>query len=108
MLPFDTSQKFGGHQVYIATYTALLSCTRQDASAFIYLHVFSEESPSSILAPYYQNRSCDPFTDPSTACLLGNYAVYSIAASSAEDIAAGINFARAKNVRLVIKNTGHE
>jgi hypothetical protein len=57
---------------------------------------------------YYQNQSCDPFTDVSRPCELGNYAVYSINVSSADDVLAGISFAKEKNVRLVVKTTGHE
>ncbi|PSN64856.1 FAD-binding domain-containing protein [Corynespora cassiicola Philippines] len=72
------------------------------------LPLFHEESPSSILAPYYQNQSCDPFTPQSQPCVLGNYVSYSINASSADDIAAGISFAKTNNIRLVIKNTGHD
>lgn len=60
------------------------------------------------MAPYYQNQSCDPFTPQSMPCELGNYVAYSINASSAAHVAAGVKFANAKNIRLVIKNTGHE
>lgn len=41
-------------------------------------------------------------------CDLGNYPVYSVKATTAADVAAGIKFARDHNVRLVIKNTGHD
>jgi hypothetical protein len=58
--------------------------------------------------PYFQNQSCNPFTPQSQECVLGNYAVYSIAVSNAADVQAGLAFAQANNVRLVIKNTGHE
>jgi hypothetical protein len=64
--------------------------------------------PSEIMNPYYQNRSCDPFTPEDTPCELGNYASYSINVTGARDVIAGIQFAKEKNVRLVIKNTGHE
>ena len=57
---------------------------------------------------YYQNASCDPFTPSSKPCELGNRAVYSIDVTGADDVAAGMNFAREKNIRLTIKNTGHE
>jgi len=58
--------------------------------------------------PYYQNQSCDPFTPVATPCELGNYVSYSINVTGAEDIVAGIQFSKENNVRLVIKNTGHE
>ena len=57
---------------------------------------------------YYQNQSCDPFTPVTKPCELGNYAVYSINVTGAEDVVAGIQFAQQKNIRLTIKNTGHE
>lgn len=60
------------------------------------------------MLPLFQNTSCIPFTPQSLPCTLGNYAVYSINVSSAEDIAAGLKFAEENNIRLVIKNTGHE
>jgi hypothetical protein len=41
-------------------------------------------------------------------CDLGNYPVYTVNATQAKDIAAGIQFAKDNNVRLVIKNTGHD
>lgn len=39
---------------------------------------------------------------------MGNSPVYTINATRAEDVAAGITFAKNNNVRLVIKNTGHD
>ncbi|KAJ5113436.1 FAD-dependent isoamyl alcohol oxidase [Penicillium angulare] len=64
--------------------------------------------PSEIMNPYYQNQSCDPFTSPDSPCELGNYASYSINVTGPEDVLAGIRFAKEKNIRLVIKNTGHD
>lgn len=58
--------------------------------------------------PAVQNQSCNPYTPTGRPCELGNYASYSINVTGAEDIIAGITFAKEKNVRLVIKNTGHE
>ncbi|KAK6858406.1 hypothetical protein PG995_006105 [Apiospora arundinis] len=58
--------------------------------------------------PYAQNQSCDPFTPSSTVCTPGNYVVYTINASTAADVTAGLEFAQKQNIRLVIKNTGHD
>ncbi|KAI5865325.1 putative FAD-dependent isoamyl alcohol oxidase [Durotheca rogersii] len=63
---------------------------------------------SEILNPYYQNASCDPFTPREQPCELGNYAVYSINVTGVDDVRAGLEFARKNNVRLTIKNTGHD
>ncbi|MCJ1389766.1 hypothetical protein MMC18_002623 [Xylographa bjoerkii] len=65
-------------------------------------------SSSSIIDPYVQNRSCDPFTPKSKPCLLGNYVDYAINVASANDVTAGLQFAQKQNIRFVIKNTGHD
>jgi FAD/FMN-containing dehydrogenase len=41
-------------------------------------------------------------------CTLGGYPVYVVDARNARDIQAAVNFARNMNIRLVIKNTGHD
>ncbi|PVI05468.1 hypothetical protein DM02DRAFT_639399 [Periconia macrospinosa] len=64
--------------------------------------------PTSIDAPYFQNQSCDPFTPQSSPCRIGNYLVYAIKVTKASNAAAGLDFAKRNNVRLVIKNTGHD
>lgn len=56
----------------------------------------------------FQNQSCDPFTPTDRPCELGNYATYSINVTSVDHVISGIQFAKEKNIRLVIKNTGHE
>ncbi|KAJ7194348.1 hypothetical protein GGX14DRAFT_552786 [Mycena pura] len=65
-------------------------------------------SSSSVMAPLFANRSCDPFQPRNSSCTLGNYVVYAVNASGADDIAAAVRFSDAKNVRLVIRNTGHD
>ncbi|KAI9741759.1 MAG: hypothetical protein M1834_000145 [Cirrosporium novae-zelandiae] len=60
------------------------------------------------MAPFFAHRSCDPFTPANVPCTLGNYVNYAINASGAADIAAGVRFAKENNIRLVIRNTGHD
>jgi hypothetical protein len=60
------------------------------------------------MAPWFQNNTCSPFGDPSTHCFLGNYASYSIDVRSIQDVQAGLEFAQSRNVRLVVKNSGHD
>ncbi len=60
------------------------------------------------MSPYWQNNSCSPFTPPNASCVLGNMASYAINVSTAADVVAGLGFARKHNVRLTIKNTGHD
>lgn len=67
-----------------------------------------ELKPAEIMNPYYQNQSCDPFTDASRPCELGNYASFSIDVTGASDVIAGLQFVKDNNIRLAIKNTGHE
>lgn len=57
---------------------------------------------------YFANQSCDPFTSESQACVLGNYVSYAVNVSCAADAAAALSFAQRNNIRLVVRNTGHE
>ncbi|GAB1314853.1 FAD-linked oxidoreductase-like protein 7 [Madurella fahalii] len=66
------------------------------------------EDSASVMAPYFAGQSCDPFTSRAKPCTLGNYVRYAVAAESAADVAATINFAREHNIRFVIRNTGHD
>ena len=60
------------------------------------------------MSPWFQNASCDPWGPVSTPCSLGNEVQYSIKVSTVQDVLAGLAFARENQVRVVIKNTGHE
>lgn len=60
------------------------------------------------MAPFFANRSCDPFAAPNDPCRYGNYVRYAVNVSAADDVAAAIAFARENNVRFVIRNTGHD
>lgn len=71
-----------------------------------HLHV---NDPSSAMFPLYQGRTCMPTEDPSSGnCTLGGYAAYSVAATKVSHIQLALNFARNANLRLVVKNTGHD
>ncbi|KAI1852847.1 hypothetical protein JX266_002388 [Neoarthrinium moseri] len=52
--------------------------------------------------------SCDPFTPPEAQCIVGTYVQYAVNASSAEDFKSTLAFAQKNNIRLVIRNTGHD
>ena len=60
------------------------------------------------MAPFFANRSCDVWTPREWPCTKGNYVEYSINVSLPQHISKGVTFAKEKNVRLVIRNTGHE
>ncbi|KAL9003922.1 MAG: hypothetical protein Q9188_003238 [Gyalolechia gomerana] len=60
------------------------------------------------MAPFYANQSCDPFTPEEQPCTLGNYVDFAINVTEPSDIAKGLAFAKRHNVRLVVRNTGHD
>lgn len=60
------------------------------------------------MAPVYANYSCSPWADRASPCELGAYVQYAVNVSSLEHVVATIDFVRANNIRLVIRNTGHE
>ncbi|KAK4221607.1 FAD/FMN-containing isoamyl alcohol oxidase-like protein MreA [Podospora fimiseda] len=71
-----------------------------------YLH---ENDPTSTFWPLYQARTCLPTSNPSSSnCTHGGYPLYAVNISSVQQIQLTINFARNNNLRLVIKNTGHD
>lgn len=69
------------------------------------LHDVSSSSP---MAPIFANMSCDPFTGVDAPCVIGAYIPYAVNASNASDYAATLAFAKEHNIRLVIRNTGHD
>jgi hypothetical protein len=70
-----------------------------------YLH---ESDPTSIMWPIFQGRTCMPSNNTSgKQCAIGGYPEYAVKVTNVAQIQLAINFARAANVRLVIKNTGH-
>ncbi|KAH6692456.1 isoamyl alcohol oxidase [Plectosphaerella plurivora] len=66
------------------------------------------DTPALNLWKYWTNVTCTPTEDPTESCTLGYYGVYVIMAKTHDHIKAGINFARDNNLRLVIRNTGHD
>jgi FAD/FMN-containing dehydrogenase len=65
--------------------------------------------PTSIMLPLYEGRSCMPpgFNYTST-CEMGGYPSYAVNVSNVAQIQLAVNFARNLNLRLVVKNTGHD
>ncbi|KAK6074152.1 FAD binding domain-containing protein [Seiridium cupressi] len=66
------------------------------------------DSSSSVMAPFFANQSCDPFQPRDRPCILGNYVQYAVNATGPDEIVAAVNFSRERNVRFVIRNTGHD
>ncbi|KAK3680909.1 hypothetical protein B0T22DRAFT_474350 [Podospora appendiculata] len=74
---------------------------------------FADESwtvsqPAAALWTYWTGDTCRPSEDPTASCTLGNYGVYVIKATKHAHIKAGVDFARKNNIRLVLRNTGHD
>ncbi|EAW11671.1 FAD-dependent oxidoreductase [Aspergillus clavatus NRRL 1] len=65
-------------------------------------------SPSSIMAAAVAKDTCDAFTPRSKPCAPGDMVVYSVNASSPDDFSRTIRFSQQRNIRLVIRNTGHD
>lgn len=59
--------------------------------------------------PLYQGRTClPPGYNAVDNCTLGGYPSYAVNVSSVAEIQLAVNFARSNNLRLVVKNTGHD
>lgn len=65
-------------------------------------------SASSAMAYQFTNDSCNPFLDPDAPCGLGYLPAYTVNATTPADLQAAVNFAQRHNIRLVIRNTGHD
>ncbi|KAL0782264.1 hypothetical protein CaCOL14_000170 [Colletotrichum acutatum] len=66
------------------------------------------QTSSSVMAAFFANQSCDPFLAKTDRCIIGTYVQYAVKAASADDYAKTIRFAQDYNIRLVIRNTGHD
>ena len=60
------------------------------------------------MAPFFTNNSCSPFSPESQPCLIGDYVDYAVRVTEKEDIATTLAFATKNNIRVVIRNTGHD
>lgn len=68
----------------------------------------SYDSSSSIMAPLFANRSCDPYTPRYENCSLGTYIDYAVDIATAEDVQHALAFVQKHNIRLNVRNTGHD
>lgn len=64
--------------------------------------------PTSMMSPVYQGLTCQVTTDPTQNCTLGAFPYYAVNVSTVAQIQLAVNFARSLNLRLVVKNTGHD
>jgi hypothetical protein len=68
----------------------------------------SVADPGSTVWEFATGNTCLPTDDPTTTCTRGNYPVYVINATTPAHIQIGVIFTRLFNIRLIIKNTGHD
>lgn len=66
------------------------------------------DQPAAALWTYYTNETCRPTSNRNTPCTLGYYGVYVILAKTYDHVKAGVDFSRTHDLRLVIRNTGHD
>ena len=64
------------------------------------------DNPISVPENNWVNDTCLP--NPLGPCSGEGYPIYVVNATCAEDVKKGIDFAKEKNVRLVVKGTGHD
>lgn len=58
---------------------------------------------------YPHSQPCDlPGGNTTHVCRLGDSAVYAVNASTVEEVIDSVNFARRRNLRVVVKTTGHD
>ncbi|KAJ5669803.1 FAD-linked oxidoreductase sor8 [Penicillium macrosclerotiorum] len=63
---------------------------------------------SSPMAAWFANFSCSPFLSAETPCTADALQRYAVNVSGVEDVQKTLQFAREHNIRLVIRNTGHD
>ncbi|KAK3499468.1 uncharacterized protein B0T23DRAFT_17731 [Neurospora hispaniola] len=64
--------------------------------------------PTAGLWTYFTNDTCRPTTKPTDSCTGGYFPTIYIKAKTIAHIQAGILFAKNNNLRLIIRNTGHD
>jgi hypothetical protein len=68
------------------------------------------EDSGSTMFPLYTGMTCMPKLNATTAdmCTQGGFADYSVKVSNVAQVQLSINMARSLNLRLVVRNTGHD
>ncbi|KAJ6014301.1 FAD binding domain protein [Penicillium herquei] len=60
------------------------------------------------MAAWWSNSSCSPFASAESPCTIGPLAQYAANVTSAADVKEVLDFVKKHNIRLVIRNTGHD
>ncbi|KAL8895045.1 MAG: hypothetical protein Q9207_008319, partial [Kuettlingeria erythrocarpa] len=67
---------------------------------------FHAKDPLAVMQPNWEEDACLPVTG--VCCDLQQYPRYTINATKAAHVQAGVNFARTHKVRLIVRGTGHD
>lgn len=86
-------------------YDEALCTSISDGFTDSHLHM---DHPSSIMSPFYQGATCMPIEGAPGNCTLGGFPYFVVNATNVAQIQLAINLARNLDLRLVIKNTGHD
>lgn len=79
---------------------------------------YHAQNPISIDYPLWANNSCNPIFPNGTSfdgdsdagargCSIGYYPVYAVSATKPEQISTALTWAAKRNIRVVVKSTGH-
>ncbi|KAK3393324.1 hypothetical protein B0H63DRAFT_443578 [Podospora didyma] len=91
---------------YPGVYQDAATCTALVNSQTITRAYFAD--PLSLSTQWPAGNPCPLVANPTGECTQGGLPVYVVNATSVKQIQIAVNFARNKNLRLVVKNTGHE
>jgi hypothetical protein len=69
-------------------------------------YFFHVQDPVSSAWQNFNNDTCPPY--PEYSCSGLGYPQYVVNATNGQHVQLGINFARENNIRLIVKNTGHD
>lgn len=93
-----------------SNFASAFSCKNVTESWF--LSEFHALQPESIGYSYWANNSCVPPNDhgyrSGQSCKIGGLPQYVLEATSAAQIATAMKWASSRNIRIVIKGTGHD
>ncbi|KAF2639706.1 FAD/FMN-containing isoamyl alcohol oxidase-like protein MreA [Massarina eburnea CBS 473.64] len=64
--------------------------------------------PISVCSQWASGDACVPASQPNSTCSQGGFPVYVVNATTARHVQMALNFARNMNIRIVIKNSGHD
>ncbi|KAK1751385.1 FAD/FMN-containing isoamyl alcohol oxidase-like protein MreA [Echria macrotheca] len=66
------------------------------------------DDPLAVGTPWTSGDPCPPALKPAGECSQGGLPVYVVNATSVKHVQMAVNFARNKNIRFVVRNTGHD